>query len=157
MKKILFVCHGNICRSPMAEFVMKDLLQKAGLTDQFHIASAATSREEIGNPVYPPARRKLSEHGISCAGHAARQLTKQNYADYDFLVGMDSANLRDMHRICGGDPDGKISLLLDHTARPGNVADPWYTGDFQATWLDVLAGCQGLLAEFAGDFPKRCV
>ena len=157
MKKILFVCHGNICRSPMAEFVMKDLVQKAGLTDQFHIASAATSREEIGNPVYPPARRKLAEHGISCAGHAARQLTKQDYADYDFLVGMDSANLRDMHRICGGDPDGKTSLLLGHTARPGNVADPWYTGDFQATWLDVLAGCQCLLAEFAGDFPKRCV
>ena len=157
MKKILFVCHGNICRSPMAEFVMKDLVQKAGLTDQFHIASAATSREEIGNPVYPPARRNLAEHGISCAGHAARQLTKQDYFDYDFLVGMDSANLQDMHRICGGDPDGKISLLLDHTARPGNVADPWYTGDFQATWLDVLAGCQGLLSEFAGDFPKRSV
>lgn len=157
MKKILFVCHGNICRSPMAEFVMKDLVQKAGLTDQFHIASAATSREEIGNPVYPPARRKLAEHGISCAGHAARQLTRQDYADYDFLVGMDSANLRDMHRICGGDPDGKISLLLDHTARPGNVADPWYTGDFQSIWLDVLAGCQCLLAEFAGDFPKRSV
>ena len=157
MKKILFVCHGNICRSPMAEFVMKDLVQKAGLASQFHIESAATSREEIGNPVYPPARRKLAEHGISCAGHAARQLTKQDYADYDFLVGMDSANLRDMHRICGGDPDGKISLLLDHTARPGNVADPWYTGDFQATWLDVLAGCQYLLAEFAGDFPKRSV
>lgn len=157
MKKILFVCHGNICRSPMAEFVMKDLVQKVGLTDQFHIASAATSREEIGNPVYPPARRKLAEHGISCAGHAARQLTRQDYADYDFLVGMDSANLRDMYRICGGDPDGKISLLLDHTARPGNVADPWYTGDFQSTWLDVLAGCQCLLAEFAGGFPKRSV
>ena len=148
MKKILFVCHGNICRSPMAEFVMKDLVQKAGLTDQFHIASAATSREEIGNPVYPPARRKLAEHGISCAGHAARQLTRQDYADYDFLVGMDSANLRDMHCICGGDPDGKISLLLDHTARPGNVADPWYTDDFKVTWRDVLEGCQGLLKEF---------
>ena len=157
MTKVLFICHGNICRSPMAEFVMKDLVAKAGLSDRFEIASAATSTEEIGNPVYPPARRKLAEHGISCAGHAARQLTKQDYADYDFLVGMDSANLRDMHRICGGDPDGKISLLLDHTARPGNVADPWYTGDFQATWLDVLAGCQGLLAEFAGDFPKRSV
>ena len=157
MKKILFVCHGNICRSPMAEFVMKDLVQKAGLASQFHIESAATSREEIGNPVYPPARRKLAEHGISCAGHAARQLTRQDYADYDFLVGMDSANLLDMYRICGGDPDGKISLLLDHTARPGNVADPWYTGDFQATWLDVMAGCQCLLAEFAGDFPKRSV
>ena len=157
MIKILFICHGNICRSPMAEFVMKDLVAKAGLSDRFEIASAATSTEEIGNPVYPPARRKLAEHGISCAGHAARQLTRQDYADYDFLVAMDSANLRDMHRICGGDPDGKISLLLDHTARPGNVADPWYTGDFQATWLDVLAGCQCLLAEFAGDFPKRSV
>ena len=147
MTKILFICHGNICRSPMAEFVMKDLVQKAGLTDQFHIASAATSREEIGNPVYPPARRKLAEHGISCAGHAARQLTRRDYDDYDLLVGMDSANLRDMRRICGGDPDGKISLLLDHTVRPGDVADPWYTGDFQATWLDVLEGCQGLLGE----------
>lgn len=157
MTKILFICHGNICRSPMAEFVMRELVKKAGLSPQFYIDSAATSREEIGNPVYPPARRKLAEHGISCAGHAARQLTRQDYADYDFLVGMDSANLRDMHRICGGDPDGKISLLLDHTARPGNVADPWYTGDFQATWLDVLAGCQCLLAEFAGDFPKRSV
>ena len=157
MTKILFICHGNICRSPMAEFVMKDLVKKAGLSPQFYIDSAATSREEIGNPVYPPARRKLAEHGISCAGHAARQLTRQDYADYDFLVGMDSANLLDMYRICGGDPDGKISLLLDHTARPGNVADPWYTGDFQATWLDVMAGCQCLLAEFAGDFPKRSV
>lgn len=157
MTKILFICHGNICRSPMAEFVMRELVKKAGLSPQFYIDSAATSREEIGNPVYPPARRKLAEHGISCAGHAARQLTRQDYADYDFLVGMDSANLRDMHCICGGDPDGKISLLLDHTARPGNVADPWYTSDFQATWLDVLAGCQGLLAEFADDFPKRSV
>jgi protein-tyrosine phosphatase len=131
MKKILFVCHGNICRSPMAEFVMKDLVQKAGLASRFHIESAATSREEIGNPVYPPARRKLAEHGISCAGHAARQLTKQDYADYDFLVGMDSANLRDMHCICGGDPDGKISLLLDHTARPGNVAIRWDSVGYQ--------------------------
>ena len=157
MKKILFVCHGNICRSPMAEYVMKDLVQKAGLTDQFYIASAATSREEIGNPVYPPARRKLAEHGISCAGHAARQLTRRYYADYDLLIGMDSANLRDMRRICGGDPDGKISLLLDHTSRPGDVADPWYTGDFQATWLDVLEGCRGLLTEFVVDSPKQSV
>ncbi len=155
MKKILFVCHGNICRSPMAEYVMKDLVQKARMSDRFHIASAATSREEIGNPVYPPARRKLAEHGISCAGHAARQLTREDYADYDFLVGMDSANLRDMRRICGGDPDGKISLLLDHTSRPGDVADPWYTGDFQATWLDVLEGCRGLLAEFSDASPKQ--
>ena len=150
MKKILFVCHGNICRSPMAEFVMKDLVEKAGLAEQFYIASAATSRDEIGNPVYPPARRKLAEHGIACAGHAARQLTKQDYAAYDLLVGMDSANLRDMRRICGGDSDGKLSLLLDHTARSGDVADPWYTGDFEATWRDVLEGCQDLLREITG-------
>ena len=146
MVKILFVCHGNICRSPMAEFVMKDLVKKAGLGKEFEIASAATSTEEIGNPVYPPARRKLSENGISCTGKTARQLQKSDYARYDYLVGMDSANLRNMHRICGGDPAGKISLLLDWTARPGSVADPWYTGDFEATWQDVQEGCQGLLA-----------
>ena len=145
MTKILFVCHGNICRSPMAEFVMKDLVKKAGLASQFHIESAATSREEIGNPVYPPARRKLAEHGISCDGHAARQLTNRDYEKYDLLIGMDSTNLRNMHRICGGDPDGKLRLLMDYTDRPGDVADPWYTGDFEATWQDVLAGCQGLL------------
>ena len=148
MIKVLFVCHGNICRSPMAEFVMKDLVKKAGLASQFHIESAATSREEIGNPVYPPARRKLAEHGISCEGHAARQLTNRDYDEYDLLIGMDQANLRDMYRICGGDYVGKMSLLMDHTARPGNVADPWYTEDFEATWQDVLEGCQGLLKEF---------
>ena len=150
MKKILFVCHGNICRSPMAEFVMKDLVRKAGMEDVFCIASAATSTEEIGNPVYPPARRKLSEHGISCAGKTARQLRKADYEHYDYLVGMDSANFRNMQRICGGDPEGKISLLLDYTDHPGSVADPWYTGDFEATWQDVLAGCRGLLAEIMG-------
>ena len=147
MTKILFVCHGNICRSPMAEFIMKDLVRKAGLAGRFHIGSAATSREELGNPVYPPARRKLAEHGIACAGHAARQLTAQDYENYDLLIGMDCENLRNMRHICGGDPDGKLSLLLDHTGRSGNVADPWYTGDFEATWQDVLAGCQALLAE----------
>ena len=145
MKKILFVCHGNICRSPMAEFVMKDLVKKAGLASEFHIESAATSREEIGNPVYPPARRKLAEHGISCDGHAARQLTNQDYDKYDLLIGMDSANLRNMHRLCGGDFAGKLRLLMDYTDHPRDVADPWYTGDFEATWQDVLAGCQGLL------------
>ena len=149
MTKILFVCHGNICRSPMAEFVMKDLVTKAGLASQFHIESAATSREEIGNPVYPPARRKLAEHGISCDGYAARQLTNQDYDKYDLLIGMDQANLRNMHRMCGGDPEGKLHLLLDFTNRPGNVADPWYTGDFEATWRDVEQGCQGLLQELA--------
>ena len=146
MTKILFVCHGNICRSPMAEFVMKDLVRKAGLEDDFSIASAATSTEEIGNPVYPPARRKLAEHGIGCAGKTARQLRREDYDRYDLLIGMDGTNLRNMRRICGGDPAGKLSLLLDWTGRPGDVADPWYTGDFEATWRDVAAGCAALLA-----------
>lgn len=145
MIKILFVCHGNICRSPMAEFVMKDLVEKEGLADQFYIRSAATSREELGNPVYPPARQKLAEHGISCAGKTARQLRADDYEGYDLLIGMDSANLRNMRRICGGDEEGKISLLLDHTSHPGDVADPWYTRDFDATWRDVEEGCRGLL------------
>ena len=148
MKKIPFVCHGNICRSPMAEYVMKDLVKKAGLKGEFQIASAATSREEIGNPVYPPARRKLAEHGIGCEGHAARQITARDYQDFDLLIAMDSANLRNMRRFYGGDPAGKIHMLLDYAGRPGEeVADPWYTGDFQATWQDVSAGCAGLLKQ----------
>ena len=131
----------------MAEFVMKDLVRKAGVDTQFQIASAATSTEEIGNPVYPPARRKLAEHGISCAGKTARQLTRADYGAYDLLIGMDQANLRNIRRICGGDPEGKIHLLLEYADRPGQeVADPWYTGDFETTWRDVLAGCQGLRA-----------
>ena len=159
MVKILFVCHGNICRSPMAEFVMKDLVKKAGLEKDFHIESAATSAEEIGNPVYPPARRKLAEHGIGCAGKTARQITRSDYGAYDLLIGMDQANLRNMTRICGGDPDGKLRLLMEYAGGRrgapcgpgpdhyiGEVADPWYTGDFETTWRDVLAGCQGLLA-----------
>ncbi len=143
--KLLFVCHGNICRSPMAEYYMRDLVARSGLADRFEIASAATSTEEIGNGVYPPARRKLAEHGISCAGHAARQLTRRDYERWDLLIGMDSANIRTMTRICGGDPQGKIFRLLDFTDRPGDVADPWYTGDFEATWRDVDEGCRGLL------------
>ena len=145
MIKVLFICHGNICRSPMAEFVMKDLVRKAGRAEEFSIASAATSTEEIGNPVYPPARRMLAAHGIDCTGKTARQLRKADYAQYDYLIGMDQTNFRNMQRMCGGDPDGKIHLLLDFTDRPGQVADPWYTGDFQATWEDVLEGCEGLL------------
>ena len=144
MKKILFVCHGNICRSPMAEYVMKYLVEQAQLTDQYMIASAATSTEEIGNPVYPPARRKLAEHGISCQGHAARQMTRADYSRYDLLIGMDSANIRNMTRIAGGDPEGKIRPLLYDK----DVADPWYTGNFEATWQDVLRGCQALLEEY---------
>ena len=145
MIKILFICHGNICRSPMAEFVMKAMVAEAGRSDAFMIASAATSREEIGNGVYPPVRRLLASHGIDCSGKTARQLEKRDYEEYDLLVGMDNANLRNMHRICGGDPQGKISLLLDHTNHPRDVADPWYTGDFETTWRDVQAGCRALL------------
>lgn len=145
MTKILFVCHGNICRSPMAEFVMKDLVEKAGLADEFTIASAATSTEEIGNPVYPPVRQLLARHGISCAGKTARQLQRGDYAAWDLFVGMDTANLRNMTRLFGGDPEGKVHALLDYTHRPGEVADPWYTGDFESTWRDVVEGCTGLL------------
>ena len=145
MKKILFVCHGNICRSPMAEFVMKRLVSDAGLSDEFEIASAATSTEELGNPVYPPARRKLAEHGIGCESKTARQLTRSDYQHYDLLIGMDYYNIRNMTRMCGGDPDGKIKMLLDYTDRPGDVADPWYTGNFDATWRDCLEGCTAVL------------
>ena len=147
MMKILFVCTGNICRSPMAEYVMKKLVREAGREGDFTIASAATSAEELGNPVYPPARKKLREHGIDCAGKTARQLTRADYALWDLIIGMDSANMRNMQRIFGGDPDGKLHLLLDYAGRPGaSVADPWYTGDFDATWNDVSEGCAGLLA-----------
>ena len=129
----------------MAEFVMKHLVKEAGMADDFHIESAATSTEEIGNSVYPPARRKLAEHGISCQGKTARQMTRSDYDRFDLLVGMDTWNIRNMNRICGGDPDGKIVMLMEYTDRPGDVADPWYTGDFEATWRDVLEGCQALL------------
>ena len=145
MKKILFICHGNICRSPMAEFVMKDMAAKAGAGERFVIDSAATSTEELGNPVYPPAQRELAAHGVVCEPHTARQMTRADYDKYDLLIGMDSANIRNMTRICGGDPAGKIHRLLDYTARPGDVVDPWYTGDFSTTWWDVAEGCRGLL------------
>lgn len=147
MKKILFVCLGNICRSPMAEFVMKDLVEKAGRSAEFEIASAATSDEEHGNPVYPPARRMLASHGISCQGKHARQLTKADYDRYDLLLGMDDSNLRNMRRICGGDPEHKLRALMDYTPNPRQVADPWYTGNFDATWADVLEGCTCLLEQ----------
>ena len=131
------MCHGNICRSPMAEFVMKDLVKKAGREADF----------EIGNEVYPPAKRKLAEHGIGCKGKTARQMTRRDYDRFDLLIGMDSANIRNMYRICGGDPEQKIHELLDFTGRIGDVADPWYTGDFEATWRDVLDGCQCLVEQ----------
>ena len=131
----------------MAEFVMKHLVEKAGRADDFYIESAATSTEEIGNEVYPPARRKLAEHGNSSKGKTARQMTRRDYYRFDLLIGMDSWNIRNMNRICGGDQEGKIHMLMDFTPRPGDVADPWYTGNFEATWQDVLLGCQCLLVE----------
>ena len=143
--RILFVCHGNICRSPMAEYMFRSMVEEAGRADEFEISSAATSTEEIGEPVYPPARQKLAEHGISCKGKTARQMNSSDYNRYDLLIGMDSWNIRNMNRICGGDPEGKIHMLMDYTNRPGEVADPWYTDDFEATWRDVLEGCQALL------------
>lgn len=145
MKSILFICHGNICRSPMAEFVMKDIVAKAGRSAEFHIESAATSTEEIGNGVYPPARRKLAENGISCAGKTARQITRKDYQQYDLLIGMDDWNMRNMTRMLGPDTEGKLYKLMNFTHRPGDVADPWYTGDFEATWRDVTEGCNALL------------
>ena len=148
MIKILFICHGNICRSPMCEFVMKDLAAKAGRADQFEIASAATSTEELGNPVHPGTRRELAKHGISCEGKRARQVTRADYDYYDMLICADRNNIRNLRRITGGDPDGKISLVLDHTSRPGrDVDDPWYSGDFESTWNDISEGCAGLLRE----------
>ena len=151
MIRVLFVCLGNICRSPMAEFAMKDLLTREGLSNQFYIASAATSTEELGNPVYPPARRKLAEYHIDCSGKTARQITAQDYEEFDYIIGMDHANLRNMLRRYHNDPKRKISLLLDYTDRPGEVADPWYTGNFDATWRDVTEGCQGFLNQLRSE------
>ena len=163
MINIMFVCWGNICRSPMAEFVMKDLVEKRGLSSCFHIESSATSTEEIwngvGNPVYPPAKKELAKHGISCEGKRAVQLTKADYEKYDYLIGMEGINIRYMSRITGGDPDGKFYKMMEFAGngrkelmagkrnmeRAGDVADPWYTRDFSATWRDVSAGCEGLL------------
>ena len=145
MIKILFVCHGNICRSPMAEFVMKRMVKENNLSDDFEIASAATSTEELGNPVYPPARKIMAEHGISCAGKTARQMTAEDYEYYDYIVAMDTNNLRNMRRFVGTDPQSKVSLLMEHTGTSRDVKDPWYTGDFEATWEDVNAGCRALL------------
>lgn len=150
MVKIMFVCHGNICRSPMAEFILKDMVARLGIADEFVIASSATSTEEIfrgvGNPVYPPAREELAKHGISCEGKRAVQLQMSDYGKYDLFIGMDSANIRNMTRMLGGDPDGKIRKLMDYVGG-GDVADPWYSGNFQVTYRDIYNGCTALLEE----------
>jgi len=149
--KIMFVCHGNICRSPMAEFILKNMLEEAGLSDKVTVCSSATSTEEIwngiGNPVYPPAKAELKKHGITCEGKHAVQLTKSDYDKYDLFIGMDSANIRNMHRILDGDPDGKIRKLMDYTERGGDVADPWYSGRFDIAYRDIYDGCARLLAD----------
>lgn len=145
MTKILFICHGNICRSPMAEYVMKDLVEKSGLSDCFYIDSAATSMEEIGNGVHRGTRRKLNEVGIYCGDHMAVQLKRSDYDKYDYLIGMDTWNIRNILRIVGDDPQGKVHRLLEYTEKERDIDDPWYTGDFDATYRDVSAGCKGLL------------
>jgi len=146
MTKILFTCHGNICRSPMAQMVFKHLVKQQGLESQFYIESAATSREEIGNPVHRGTRRKLAEVGIPCSEHYATQVTKADYDKYDYLIIMDDRNRRGLQWIIPNDPEHKIHMLLDFTERKGqSIADPWYTGNFDETYDDVLEGCQGLL------------
>ena len=154
MIKIMFVCHGNICRSPMAEFVFRDMVQKMGLTDQFHIASSATSTEEIGNHVHRGTRKKLAEYGISPDGKCAIQLQKADYDEYDYIIAMDSNNIRNLSRIIGHDKDGKVSRLLDFTNRLGDIADPWYTGNFDDTYDDVREGCAALLKQIIADMKK---
>lgn len=149
--KIMFVCHGNICRSPMAEIIMRDMVKRAALSEKITVASSATSTEEIGNPVYPPAQRELISHGLSPKGKYAVQLTLADYEKYDYFVGMDSANIRNMHRIFGSDPDGKILKLLDLTGKGGDVADPWYVGSFDRTYADCEAGCRAILSLYDSD------
>ena len=147
MKKIMFVCHGNICRSPMAEFIFKKMLRERGLDGEFYVTSSATSREELGNPVYPPARAELARHGIDTIGKYAVQMTRSDYDKYDLLIPMDSMNVRNMMKIIGSDPDGKVKKLMDYTSRGGDVADPWFTGEFGITYRDIYEGCSCLLDE----------
>lgn len=149
MTSILFICHGNICRSTMAEFVMKDILAKRGLGDEVHVESAATSTEELGNDTYPGTKHVLDEHGIPYTKRRARQTTKRDYDEFDYIVGMDAENMHGMRRIYGADPQGKLSLLLDWTGVGGNIADPWYTRDFETTFDDVEAGCIALAEHIA--------
>ena len=145
-RRILFVCWGNICRSPMAEAVFRELARRAGRGSDFEADSAGVSREEEGNPIYPPVRRLLTKHAIPFAHRAARRMDRRDYDAFDLLVAVDDLSFRRMREICMGDPQNKCRLLMDYTDRPGDVADPWYTGDFEAAWRDVLAGCEGLLA-----------
>lgn len=145
MVKVLFICHGNICRSPMAEFVMKDLVKSSHLDSMFHIESAATSYEEIGNPVYPPARKELARHGISCDGKQARKLVKRDFKDFDYLIAMEEYNLRNIRREFGQELASQVKLLLDYTDESGDIDDPWYTGNFTKTYEEILKGCQGML------------
>ncbi len=156
--RIMFVCHGNICRSPMAEFVFKKMIKDSRLENLFEVSSCATSSEEIwngiGNPVYPPAAKKLSECGISCSGKRAVQLCKDDYNKYDLFIGMDSANIRNMHRIFGSDPDGKISKLLNYDGRSDDVADPWYSGDFDKAYNDIYVGCKALFETLKNNMNK---
>ena len=151
MKRIMFVCHGNICRSPMAEFVLRKMIAERGMEGEIFVSSSATSTEEIwngvGNPVYPPAKAELARHGISCEGQRAVQLRREDYPNYDLFIGMDSANIRNMHRIFDGDSDKKIHKMMDYTGRGGDVADPWYTDRFDITYRDIEEGCRCLLAE----------
>ena len=151
MKRILFVCHGNICRSPMAEFMLKRMVRRSGLEDDYEIASAATHDEEIGNPVYPMARQELAKHGIGCPGHSARQLTPDDYSRYDLIVGMDEANMNDMQTLFGGDPDGKLHLMMDYVGKHRDVADPWFTRNFTTTWNDLQASLTALFNQLTAD------
>lgn len=150
MIHVLFICHGNICRSPMAEFVFRDMVEKRGLGDQFHIASAATSSEELGNPVHYGTVNKLKQYGISTSGKYSVKLQKKDYQKYDYLIGMEYRNIRNIDRIIGSDPEHKVCKLLDFSENPRDIAHPWYTGNFDRTYDDIVEGCEGFLNDLIG-------
>jgi len=154
MIKVLFICHGNICRSPMAEFVFRDMVQKRGMGNMFSVASAATSREEIGNPVHYGAARKLKEHGIGTYGKYAVQMRKQDYEAYDYIIGMEYRNIRNIERIIGSDSKHKVHRLLDFSENPRDIADPWYTGNFDRTYDDIVEGCEALFLHIMKEHPS---